>query len=124
MIASWFSDTTLPRLRAGLISAIYIGLVIDATPPADLDHWNFQLNNHWMESLDYRYFRIHVNSETATYNDDGSVRIVVAHEDPGHPNWLDTSGHEHGTMGLRWVRAIGHPEPTTRVVPLASLKQG
>jgi hypothetical protein len=23
--------------------------------------WNFQLNNYWMESLDYRYHTIHVN---------------------------------------------------------------
>ena len=68
-------------------------LVIDATPP-ECDHWNFQLNNHWMESLDYRHFRIHVNSKTATLRDDGSVRIVVAHEDPGVPNWIRTVGHD------------------------------
>ncbi|MCB9595502.1 MAG: DUF1214 domain-containing protein [Sandaracinaceae bacterium] len=92
-------------------------LVIDATPPP-CDHWNFQLNNHWMESLDYRYFRIHVNSKTAAYRDDGSVRIVVAHEDPGVPNWIQTVGHERGTMCFRWVRAEEHPQPRTRVVPL------
>ncbi len=32
-------------------------LVIDVMPP-DCDSWNFQLNNYWMESLDYRYFAI------------------------------------------------------------------
>jgi len=90
-------------------------LVIDATPPP-CDHWNFQLNNHWMESLDYRYFRIHVNSATAAYRDDGSVRIVVAHEDPGVPNWIQTVGHSRGTMCFRWVRAEEHPRPATRVV--------
>jgi len=95
-------------------------LVIDATPP-ECDHWNFQLNNHWMESLDYRYFRIHVNSKTATYRDDGSVRIVVAHTDPGVPNWIQTVGHARGTMCLRWVRAQEHPRPQTRVVKHADL---
>ena len=97
-------------------------LVIDATPPAELDHWNFQLNNHWMESLDYRHYRIHVNSETAAYREDGSVRIVVAHEDPGVPNWIQTVGHARGTMCFRWVRASEHPRPATRVVPRESVR--
>lgn len=96
-------------------------LVIDATPP-ECDHWNFQLNNHWMESLDYRYFRIHVNAKTASYRADGSVRIVVAHEDPGVPNWIQTAGHDRGTMCFRWVRAKTHPQPKTRVVALAEVR--
>jgi hypothetical protein len=56
-------------------------LLIEAMPP-DCEHWNFQLNNHWMESLDYRYFTIHVNKFTASYREDESVLIIVAHQDP------------------------------------------
>ena len=96
-------------------------LVIEATPP-QCEHWNFQLNNYWMESLDYRYFQIHLNKHTAHYGDDGSIRIIVAHEDPGLPNWINTVGHESGTMCFRWVRAAAHPQPRTRVVDLASLR--
>jgi len=93
-------------------------LVIQATPPK-CDYWNFQLGNIWAESLDYRFRRVHTNSHTTTMRDDGSFELVVAAEDPGHPNWLDTSGHDHGTMCLRWVRAESHPEPRCRVVKLA-----
>jgi hypothetical protein len=76
-----------------------------------------------MESLDYRYHRIAVNKNDAVYAPDGSVRVVVAHEDPGVPNWLETVGHRHGTMCWRWVRAAEHPQPRTRVVPLAELRR-
>ena len=92
-------------------------LVIEVKPPR-CDFWNFQLNNYWMESLEYRYFRIHVNSTMAHYEPDGSVRIVVAHEDPGVPNWIQTVGHREGTMLFRWVRADDHPVPGTRVMKL------
>jgi len=96
-------------------------LVIDVTPP-ECDSWNFQLDNHWMESLDYRYYRIHVNKHTASYRDDGSVRIVVAHEDPGVPNWINTVGHAQGTMCFRWIRAEEHPQPRTRVVKRSEIE--
>jgi hypothetical protein len=96
-------------------------LVITVKPPP-CQHWNFQLNNHWMESLDYRYFQVHVNDHSATYEADGSVRIVVAHEDPHHPNWLQTVGHPQGTMCFRWFHAAHHPAPQTRVVKLADLR--
>lgn len=98
-------------------------LVVEVTPPP-CDYWNFQLANHWLESLDYRHWTVHVNAHTARLRPDGSVRVVVAHEDPGVENWLDTRGHRQGTMCWRWVRASAHPEPATRVVPLAELARG
>ncbi|MBI4517929.1 MAG: DUF1214 domain-containing protein [Deltaproteobacteria bacterium] len=95
-------------------------LVIEVTPPP-CDYWNFQLNNHWMESLDYRYHPIAVNHHGAKYRPDGSVRIVVAEHNPGADNWLDTAGHRRGTMCWRWIRAQSHPQPITRVVKSAEL---
>jgi len=97
-------------------------LVIEATPPV-CESWNFQLNNHWMESLDYRYFTIAINKHQAVSQPDGSVRIVVAHEDPGVPNWIETAGHEFGTMCFRWIKASEHPRPRTRVVKLAEVRR-
>ena len=95
-------------------------LLVEATPPR-CRYWNFQLGNVWAESLDHRFQRVHVNSGQAQLREDGSFRLVVAHEDPGVPNWISTAGHEHGTMGLRWVLADALPEPRTRVVKLSEL---
>jgi len=78
-------------------------LEITVTPP-DCDSWNFQLNNYWMESLDYRYFTVCINKASAKYEADGSVKIVVAHRNPGVANWIDTCGHREGTMCWRWYR--------------------
>ncbi len=100
-------------------------LVIETTPPP-CDHWNFQLNNHWMESLDYRFHRIHTNSSLATRRPDGSIRVIVAHRDPGRPNWIETVGHRFGTMCFRWVRpvlpeGVEPPIPGARVMKLDAL---
>jgi hypothetical protein len=98
-------------------------LLVEVKPPQVCDYWNFQLNNHWMESLDYRFHTISINQHQARYADDGSVRLVVAHEDPGLDNWLDTAGHDFGTMCFRWIRADAHPQPQARVVKLAELAE-
>ncbi len=96
-------------------------LVLEAMPPV-CDAWNFQLNNYWEESLDYRYFPCHINKHTAKYEQDGSLLIVISPEDPGIGNWMNTVGHRHGTLGLRWTRAIDPQKPKLRVVPIAELK--
>lgn len=96
-------------------------LVIEATPPT-CAHWNFQLNNHWMESLDYRHHPIHINKASARCESDGSVRVIVAHQDPGLPNWISTVGRREGTMCWRWIHAESHPTPRTRLVSVEDLR--
>ncbi len=99
-------------------------LVIEVMPPR-CDSWNFQLNNYWMESLDYRYFNICVNKANAVYEKDGSVRVIVAHENPGLPNWIETCGHDEGTMCWRWYHLEEGEEavePTCRVLKINEMK--
>lgn len=97
-------------------------LVIDAPDIPACQTWNFQLDNWWMESLDYRHHTIHFNKHTAHYEADGSVRVVVSHTDPGVPNWVETAGHDRGTMCWRWIGADRHPPLSTRVMKLADLQ--
>ena len=49
------------------------------------------------------------------------MRAVVAHDDPGVANWLDTAGHSAGPVILRCVRTETAPVPTTRVVQFADV---
>ena len=92
-------------------------LIIESEIPA-CRAWNIQLNNYWMESLDYRYHGIHVNHANAELDPDGQVTVVIAHRNPGFGNWLDTAGHSQGTMLWRWTGADRHPIPRARVVKL------
>ncbi len=78
--------------------------------------WNLQLNNWWMESLDYRFHRIHLNQHSAQPDTDGGVTMVLSAHDPDHPNWLDTAGHDRGTFCFRWVGASEQVQPQTRVL--------
>ncbi len=101
-------------------------LVIEVKPP-DCDSWNFQLNNYWMESLEYRYFNICISKGNAVYHEDGSIKIIVAHQDPGLPNWVETCGHNEGTMCWRWYRleeGARAVEPVCTVVKLEEIRNG
>lgn len=101
-------------------------LVVNAAPP-HCDYWNFQLNNHWMESLDYQHYPIAVNQHQASYRPDGTVCVVVTPgrkrpaDLPAWANWLTTVEHDRGTMCWRWVRAEAHPAPEPRVVKRSAL---
>jgi hypothetical protein len=97
-------------------------LEVTFTPP-QCQYWNFQLNNYWIESLDYRYFQITLNKHSAEYRPDGSVRILVAPEDPGLGNWIDTAHHRCGTMSLRWVRSTEFPPVHVRKLNSLGLKK-
>jgi hypothetical protein len=99
-------------------------LVIEVHPP-DCDAWNFQLNNYWMESLDYRYYNICINKNEASYEADGSLRVIVSQEDPGRPNWIETAHHREGTMCWRWYRLHDGAQaiqPSCRVVKHSDLR--
>ncbi len=84
--------------------------VVSDVPRCEL--WNFQLTNVWMESLDYRFHPVHLNSSTAVLDNDGRVRIHVSRQPvTGLRNNLITLGHERGLMLMRWVGADTHPLP-------------
>lgn len=47
---------------------------------------------------------------------------LLAHRDPGLPNWLETAGHTSGTMCFRWIKAKEYPQPQTRVLEFSELE--
>ena len=95
-------------------------LVMEVEEPQGL-YWSFSLGNPWWETIDYTRHQSSLNGHQADVDDDGLVRTVVAHHDPGFANWLDTAGHGSGPVILRCVRTENAPVPTTTVVPFSQL---
>jgi hypothetical protein len=84
--------------------------------------WNLCLWNQFLHTYNYDYEQVTINGGQVTYDADGSWTIVVAHRDPGHPNFVSTAGHARGRIWLRWFCPERTPDrPTTRVVPLAEV---
>lgn len=83
---------------------------------------NVNLWNRHMQTFDYLRHSTALNRTQAHLEPDGSLRVIVAHEDPGTPNWLDTEGRPFGLVFWRFMLPEGEIErPSAEVVPLSSL---
>ncbi|MFZ0251260.1 MAG: DUF1214 domain-containing protein [Acidimicrobiales bacterium] len=95
-------------------------LVVEVAPPEGL-YWSYSLGNPWWETIDYGSHQSSLNGHQAVVDDDGVLRTVIAHEDPGVANWLDTAGHGAGPIILRCVRTETAPVPTTTLVKASDI---
>jgi hypothetical protein len=78
--------------------------------------------NRQMQTFDYLRGRVALNRAQSVAEPDGTVRIVIAHRDPGVPNWLTTEGRPFGIVFWRFFLAEGPvATPTAEVVPVDSL---
>lgn len=86
-------------------------LLVEVSVPVEPAYLGFHLSNVWGESLDYANHVTSLNGFQAAIDPDGVRRYVVAHRDPGVPNWLDTVGHRTGFLTVRWT----YPQPPERM---------
>lgn len=86
-------------------------------------YWGLQLWNIYTQTLDYRDHTVSLNGRELAVDSAGGFEVVLAHEDPGVPNWLDTAGHHIGAVFVRWLCAEQQPSrPVARVVKLAEVR--
>lgn len=104
----------------GMSTNLYAGGVFELEPDEALvveirvkrkpQYIGFQLGNLWGESLEYGSAFGSLNGSQSEVDPDGAIRLVVAHRDPGVPNWLDTMGHREGFLTPRWAYSEAPPE--------------
>lgn len=93
-------------------------LVVELTPP-DTRYWSVTLENVWHECIEPRRRRSSITNAGAIARPDGTVRLVIAGQDPGATNWLDTGGRGRGFITVRWLDNPAAPPVETRVVPIS-----
>lgn len=99
-------------------------LVIEIERP-DARYWSAQL--YQMDTFDLvdRFGRITSRNQRQTrVSEDGIVRWVLAADDPGVANWLDTGGRPVGLCVVRWFwpRSETATRPRTRLVRTSELR--
>ena len=96
-------------------------LVIKGRYP-DCRFANVVLWNDYLQTLPFRYRQISLNRKQTVLEPDGSFRVILAHRDPGRPNWLDTGGRPEGVVFWRFLLPTEPIDPLeTELVELADL---
>lgn len=63
--------------------------------------WLFGMGAFFVESMDFLYRPVSYSPARTKVDSDNVVRFVIAHDDPGVHNWLDTQGFSDGNLGYR-----------------------
>jgi hypothetical protein len=126
-----FAPVTVPR---GLDAARYVfcfydlapdeALVIETEVP-DARYWSLQLYSlGWFEAPGVGFRTTSINHRQAVPSSDGRVRAVLAHRDPGVPNWIDTQDRLEALVTLRSFWVSSEPNmPSTRVVKFDDVRE-
>ena len=71
--------------------------------PVGSDYLGVLVTDPWQVSIDPVHSNSSLNNAQAEHNADGTISYVVAADDPGIKNWLDTAGLSEGYLTLRWI---------------------
>jgi hypothetical protein len=83
---------------------------------------NVSLWNRHLQTYDYAHRRVSLNRAQTVLDADGRFTMVIAHADPGVPNWLDTEGRPFGMVFWRYFLPEGDIEtPQAKVVKRTDL---
>ncbi len=120
--ASRFSATAEERdqRRGRFIATMRWKLAADEALILEFDDddgfWMFTNMGIFWNSMDYLYRPVSYTPSRTAVDGDGRVRLVMAHEDPGYHNWIDTQGFEEGYLTYRNVQSRTFPPIETKVV--------
>lgn len=110
------SDAKRGRMAAHMVWA----LAPDEALIVEMDNhdgfWMFNMGNVFMGSMDYLYRPVSYTPARTHIGTDNVARFVIAHDDPGIANWLDTQGFANGNLTYRNLMSQNPATFRTRLV--------
>jgi hypothetical protein len=108
------------RHRGRLLVTMHWKLAVDEALVVEFENddsfWMFTNMGAFWNSMDYLYRPVSYTPSRTAVDGDGRVRLVMAHEDPGYQNWIDTQGFEEGYLSFRHIGTRDFPPIATNVV--------
>jgi hypothetical protein len=115
------SDAKRGRMAANMIWR----LAPDEALVVEMDNhdgfWLFGMGAVFGQSLDFLNRSTSFAPARAKVDSDNVVRMVIAHDDPGVHNWLDTQGFSDGNLGYRNLMSQNPATFRTKLVKRADL---
>ena len=83
--------------------------------------WMASMMGAFFNSMDYLYRPVSYTPARTVVDGDGKVRLILAHDDPGYHNWLDTQGFVRGNLTYRNLMSSAATRFRTQVVKRGAL---
>jgi hypothetical protein len=115
------SDAKRGRLAAHMVWRLQADEALIVEMDAHDGFWIFNMGNVFVGSSDYLYRPVSYTPARTKAGADNVVRFVIAHDDPGVHNWLDTQGFSDGNLTYRNLMSQNPASFRTRLVKRADL---
>jgi hypothetical protein len=119
------SNTDLDQKRGRSAANMYWKIAPDEALIVEFNShdgfWMLSNMGPFMASMDYLYRPVSYTPARSKVDSDGQIRMVLAHDDPGYHNWIDTQGFVEGHLTYRNVQNSNIATFSTRLVKRADL---
>jgi hypothetical protein len=83
--------------------------------------WMVSNNGAFFNSMDYLYRPVSYTPSRTKVDNDGKVRLILSHDDPGYHNWVDTQGFVRGNITYRNLMSTASTRFRTQLVKRSQL---
>ncbi|GAB7551921.1 hypothetical protein NRB_14220 [Novosphingobium sp. 11B] len=111
------SDAKRGRMAAHMVWRLEPDEALIVEMDAHPGFWIFGMGGAFMGSMDFLHRPVSYTPARTRVDGDGVVRLVLAHDDPGVHNWLDTQRFREGNLTYRNLLTQDTARFQTRLVP-------